>query len=152
MAYYDGLIATNNESIAVIQKEINRLSTAIEEKQKNIDARYDLIKQRMLDEQATLGTNMELEIIMGANDLVDMLRKIDGLAKITESDKKEIEIIKEEQAKLKLDKSEQDRLKEEAETVKRENEQNRRNIEVLKEAQDAAIAYYQQQMCIRDSL
>ena len=74
-----------------------------------------------------------------------MLRKIDGLAKITESDKKEIEIIKEEQAKLKLDKSEQDRLKEEAETVKRENEQNRRNIEVLKEAQDAAIAYYQQQ-------
>ena len=51
---------------------------------------------------------MELEIIMGANDLVDMLRKIDGLAKITESDKKEIEIIKEEQAKLKLDKSEQD--------------------------------------------
>ncbi|EDP11954.1 murein hydrolase activator EnvC family protein [Amedibacillus dolichus] len=145
MAYYDGLIATNNESIAVIQKEINRLSTAIEEKQKNIDARYDLIKQRMLDEQATLGTNMELEIIMGANDLVDMLRKIDGLAKITESDKKEIEIIKEEQAKLKLDKSEQDRLKEEAETVKRENEQNRRNIEVLKEAQDAAIAYYQQQ-------
>ena len=58
----------------------------IKKKQKDIDQRNKIITDRMLDEQAVTGTNMDVEVIMGSKDLVDMIRKVDGLQRITDSD------------------------------------------------------------------
>ena len=65
----------------------------------------------MKDDQAYIGTNMSLEIVMGAQDLTDMVRKMDGLRRIDEADQKEIKIILEEKEKQDLQKKEQVRLK-----------------------------------------
>ena len=47
----------------------------------------------MKDDQAYIGTNMSLEIVMGAQDLTDMVRKMDGLRRIDEADQKKLKII-----------------------------------------------------------
>lgn len=72
--------------------------------QRSIDERNAIIIKRMQDEQATIGTNMSLEIIMGSQDLLDMIRKIDGLNRINEQDQREIDKIKEEKQEQNLQK------------------------------------------------
>lgn len=143
--YYNKSIEINEANIRTISAQIEALDISIAKKQEEIDKRDNLIKGRMLEEQANLGTNMEIEIIMGANDLVDMIRKVNGLQKITESDQNEITVIKKEKAKLDLDKSEQKRLKEEAEAKKAENVKNRDAVESLTQQQKKLLATYQQQ-------
>lgn len=143
--YYNKSIEINEANIRTIATQIEELDTSIAKKQKEIDKRNDLIKDRMLAEQATIGTNIDVEIIMGASDLVDMIRKVNGLQKITESDQNEISTIQEEKKKLDLEKSEQKRLKEEAELKKQENEKNKEAIEILKSEQEKLLASYQQQ-------
>ena len=97
--------------------------------QKSIDERNKIIKDRMKDDQAYIGTNMSLEIVMGAQDLTDMVRKMDGLRRIDEADQKEIKIILEEKEKQDLQKKEQVRLKEEQEKTKEDNVKQKKQAE-----------------------
>lgn len=143
--FYDKSIEVNNANIRTIGEQIQTLDVEIEKKQVEIDKRNNLIKSRMKNEQAQLGTNTNVEIIMGANDLVDMIRKVDGLQKITESDQEEVKTIKAEKRKLDLDKNEKERLKQEAETKKAENEESKKNQEALKAEQEKLLSIYQQQ-------
>lgn len=143
--YYNKSIEINEANIRTINTQIEELDKNIAQKQKEIDKRNDLIKSRMLAEQATLGTNIDVEIIMGANDLVDMIRKVSALQKITESDQNEISIIKKEKKQLNLDKDEKKRLKDEAQLKKDENEKNRDAVKTLKDEQERLLAVYQKQ-------
>lgn len=138
-------IAINEANIKTIEAQIKILDTSIAKKQKEIDKRDNIIKGRMVSEQSTLGTNMDVEIIMGSKDIVDMIRRVEGLQKITESDQREIDIIKKEKAKLDLDKREQKRLEKDAEDKKAENIKNRDAVDTVKKQQEEVLNTYRQQ-------
>ncbi len=135
-------IKINNENIQTIQKEIVSLDKKIEQKQKDIDERNKIIVSRMLDEQVNNGTNMEVDVLMGSKDLVDMIRKMEGFRRITESDQVEIEKLKEDQRELNLQKNEQTRLKEDAEEKKKENEKSKKEAEDAKKQQNELLKDY----------
>lgn len=145
IAEYQKNIEINDANIRTISEQIVILDENIRLKQEAIDKRNKLIVSRMQAEQVSLGTNVNIEIIMGANDLMDMIRKVNGLQKITDSDQGEIATIKEEKKALDLDKSEQNRLKVDAEVKRAENVQNMAGVEAVKAEQEKAIAIYQQQ-------
>lgn len=138
-------ISLNEANIRTIQNEIVKLTTEIKQKESDIEKRNKLITERMLDGQASVGTNANVEILMGASDLIDLIRKAEGLQKITESDQKEIETLKEEKEQLNLAKNEQDRLKEDEETNKQQNEKDKSSAEEIKNQKEKLLSEYQSQ-------
>lgn len=138
-------ISLNEANIRTIQNEIVQLTTEIKQKESDIDKRNKLITGRMLDGQASIGTNANIEILMGASDLIDLIRKAEGLQKITESDQKEIDTLLEEKAQLDLAKNEQNRLKEDEESNKKQNEKDKNSAEEIREQQQKLLNEYQSQ-------
>lgn len=135
-------IALNDASIRLIETEIEKLTIEIDAKVADIEKRNALITERMVKEQASVGTNINIEIIMGAKDLIDLIRKVDGLQKITESDQNDIKKLLEEKALLDLQKQEQDRLKQTQEDQKKENEASKQEAEDVKAQKDALLGEY----------
>ena len=151
------LIASINKKIEINEANINKINSEIkilDEKilklQKSIDERNKIIKDRMKDDQAYIGTNMSLEIVMGAQDLTDMVRKMDGLRRIDEADQKEIKIILEEKEKQDLQKKEQVRLKEEQEKTKEDNVKQKKQAEQVKKQKQELIKKFREQEAALD--
>lgn len=138
----DERIAENEESIAIIDEQIMILDEEIEMKQESIDQRNAIIVGRMRDEQDNIGMNMSLDVIMGANDLVDLIRKLDGLQRINENDQQEIDKIKVEKADLDWKKSEENRLKIDYEEKVAANESEQEAAEVVKTQQEELLQEY----------
>lgn len=143
-------IEINDANIKKINNEIKVLDKEILKLQKSIDERNQIIKDRMRDDQAYVGTNMSLEILMGAQSLTDMIRKMDGLRRIDEADQKEIEIILKEKEKQDLQKQEQVRLKEEQEKAKEDNIQQKKQAEQVKKQKEELIKKFREQEAILD--
>ncbi len=141
---YTDKIAENDQLIEKIQAEVTKLEEQVAETQKDIDARDELIRNRMRSEQASVGTNMYVDFIMGASDLIDLIRIIEGMERITISDQEQIEALEEDRSKLERDKSEQERLRTEQEDRRRENEIARQSAEVAKKNQEDLLAAYHQ--------
>ena len=135
-------IQKNEEAILQIQGVIEQLDLDIAQTEADIEKRDKQIKDRMVSEQVSIGTNAYVEFIMGAKDLLDMVRIVDGIARITENDQDEIKALEEDKAKLDQQKNEQERLKEDQEQTKRENEENRAVALKAQEAQLALQAEY----------
>lgn len=138
-------IELNDANIRTIQAAITKLDGEIKQKEADIKKRNDLIKKRMVEGQATIGTNTNIEILMGASDLVDLIRKAEGLQKITESDQNEIAKLNEEKAKLDLDKSEQTRLKEDEADKRKQNEKDKKEAEDLLKEKEKLLNEYRKQ-------
>lgn len=138
-------IAMNEASIRLINSDIKKLDTKIKALQTSIDERNAIIIGRMQDEQASIGTNMSLEIIMGSQDLLDMIRKIDGLNRITEQDQTEIDKIKEEKQEQNLQKSEKVRLKNALEETKKNNEKAKKEAEEVKKQKQVLLDKFRKQ-------
>ena len=60
----------NEANIRTINGQIEKLNLEIKKKQKDIDQRNKIITDRMLDEQAATGTNMDVEVIMAPRTLL----------------------------------------------------------------------------------
>ena len=67
-------IAQNEATIKQIQGVIEQLQVEIKQTEADIDLRDRQIKDRMVSEQVSIGTNAYIEFIMGAKDLIDMVR------------------------------------------------------------------------------
>ena len=111
-------IQAKEESIQTIEKSIQDLVAQIEAKQAEIDEWDAQIKSRMQSEQTTIGTNIVIDLIMGSDNLNDMLRRISGVERITEDDQDQIEKLNELKAELELQKSEQERFRKRNEGAK----------------------------------
>lgn len=138
----DAQIAKNEAAIEQIQGVIENLLVEIKKTEIDIELRDHQIKDRMVSEQASIGTNVYVEFIMGAKDLVDMVRIVDGIARITENDQDEIKALEADKAKLDQQKVEQERLKSDQETAKKENEKNRAVVVRAKEVNEILINEY----------
>lgn len=138
-------IKINEDNIKTINKQIDSLKVKIKEKEDDINKRNKIITDRMLSEQGTLGTNIDIEIIMGSKDLVDMIRKIEGLQRITDNDQDEVAKIEKEKAKLDLQKSEKDRLKKDSIEKKEENEISKKENERVESQKKTLLDDYLKQ-------
>lgn len=135
-------VEEKNDAIAKIQKNIKLLDQDIAHKEKEINKWDQQIKERMLSEQASVGTNRYVDMIMGASDLRDMMRTLEGLQRITESDEQQIEHLEKEKKELDQKRSEQNRLKEEEEEQKESIEAEKQQLEEVKEANEHLIVEY----------
>lgn len=142
----EGQIQEKEEALQTIQEQIKKLDTEIQKKQAEIDAWNEQIVSRMKEEQSNTGTNMVVDLIMGASDLNDMLRRITGLERITEDDQDQIEQLKELKEELDLQKSEQVRLEEDTQAQQDQLESQRQQAKQLEESYNQLAAQYQQKM------
>lgn len=135
-------IDIQQKNINMIKGEINQLDTKIKQIKKDINLRDQIVKKRMMDEQVNMGTNLQLELIMGSNDLIDMIRKIEGLQKITESDQKDIKKLLSDKKKLNLQKGEQKRLIEDAKVKQAEIKKKKESAENMKKEKERLVESY----------
>lgn len=129
------------ESIAI---EIENLQYEIEEKQAEIDAWQEQIKQRMQAEQVASGTNILIDLIMGASNLNEVFRRYSGIERITASDQDQIEQLNGLKSELQLKIGEQQRLNDEVESQKAQLEEEKAFVEELEYALSELEAQYQQ--------
>lgn len=139
------LIDENNAAIERISASIVALAEDIKQTEADIKKRDDQIKSRMVSEQASIGTNVYVEFVMGAKDIVELVSIADGIERITENDQDEIKALEADKAKLDQQKEEQERLKADQESARAENEKNRQSAEAAKATQEKMQAAYQAQ-------
>lgn len=116
-------IITAEKSVKNMQESILLLDAKIIEKQAQIKELDALVKARMENEQVSIGTNRYVDLIMGAKDVVDFIRIIVGIQRITSNDQRQIEEAIESRNELKLQQNEQARLSENLNEQIKQNEQ-----------------------------
>lgn len=139
-------IAVRQEAITQLETNIAALQQEIDQRQAQIDAWDAQIKSRMRSEQGSVGTNMLLDLIMGASDLNDMLRRLNGIERITEDDQAQIDELNQLKAQLELQKSEMDRLKQDNENQKAELEDQKAQAKALEDSYNQLVAEYEAQI------
>jgi len=83
-------IANIESSIAISEESINTLKVNIEARQVNINEIDAFIQNRMISMQSFVYLNSYIDFIVGAQDFVDLVRRIEGINDITNADKQEI--------------------------------------------------------------
>lgn len=116
------------QSIAIAEEEIYKLSLQIEEKEADIAIRDEQIKQRMVDTQSFVGVNAYIDVIMGASDLVDLVRRVSVLQDITSYEQDQIAELNQMIEALEFDKAESERIRQQAEDDKIVVEQTRNAV------------------------
>lgn len=139
-------IEEKQQSIAVLEGNIAQTQQQIEEKQQEIDAWDGQIKSRMRQEQAATGTNSLVDVVMGSKSLSDLLRKITGIERITQSDQAQIEQLNALKAQLEYTRQELERLHGELQNEMNDLEGQRQQAQQLEEAYQQLVAQYEQQI------
>jgi murein DD-endopeptidase MepM/ murein hydrolase activator NlpD len=138
-------ITTLSNSIISMEKSIVEIEANIIQLEANVEARNNTIKERMLALQGFINVNGYIEIIMGSSSMADLVRRIEGIKDITDSDKAIIIQIKEELEIIESEKIELDRQKE-ALVANRENIQlNQETLAGLKEQIEIIVAEFRKQ-------
>ena len=132
--------------IESVEANVNALQDLIDGKQGEINIWDDQIKNRMRSEQAGTGINKIIDLIMGAKDLNDMIRRITGLERITQNDQSqiaEINILKQE---LEDQQAEWQRLVDQANQHKENLETEQAKVEELKASLETLEIAYRKQI------
>lgn len=109
----DAQISTVEQSIAIMEENLNILALEIADKESDISIRDAQIRERMVSMQRFMGINGYIDFVMGAEDLVDMIRRATGVEKITSFDKDQIAALQTDIEALNRDKEELERQKQE---------------------------------------
>ena len=116
------LIDTLNDQVAALDADIKEKESQIAEKQKSIEANIEQLKQRVRAIYL-LGESSQLEMILGAQDMVDFLDKTELVRSISQHDQQVIQTLKTDMASIK--------------TQKEQIEQNRQNVAQAKKELDS---------------
>jgi murein DD-endopeptidase MepM/ murein hydrolase activator NlpD len=103
-------IEQKQQTISSLEENIAAIDVKIEQKQAEIDTWDEQIRSRMQGEQASVGINMVLDLLMGAQNLSDMIRRLSGIERITESDQSQVDELTALKEQLDFQKEEQQRL------------------------------------------
>ena len=115
-------IDTLNDQVAALDADIKEKESQIAEKQKSIEANIEQLKQRVRAIYL-LGESSQLEMILGAQDMVDFLDKTELVRSISQHDQQVIQTLKTDMASIK--------------TQKEQIEQNRQNVAQAKKELDS---------------
>ncbi|MEG0345753.1 MAG: peptidoglycan DD-metalloendopeptidase family protein [Erysipelotrichaceae bacterium] len=96
---------------AEIAANIKKLSSEIKVKIADIKKRDKEIKSRMLAMQPAASTNMYFDFIMGATDLIDFVRRTEGIKQLTSYDQEQIKKLDADKKALENNKKEMERQK-----------------------------------------
>lgn len=127
-------------SIIEIEASIAELDIEIARKEEDIALRDQQIKDRMVDLQSYVGVNAYIDIIMGASDLVDLIRRVSVMQDITAYEQDQIDALNADIEALALDKAESERLKQDLEDNKVMLDSQKATYEELRAALDAKMA------------
>ena len=114
-------IDTLNNQVAALDADIKEKESQIAEKQKSIDANIEQLKQRVRAIYL-LGESSQLEMILGAQDVMDFLDKTELVRSISQHDQQVIQTLKTDMASIK--------------TQKEQIEQNRQSVAQAKKELD----------------
>jgi peptidoglycan hydrolase CwlO-like protein len=138
-------ISTLNRSIVSMEKSIVEIEENIERLEASVEARNNTIKERMLALQGFINVNGYIEIIMGSSSMADLVRRLEGIKDITDSDKAIILQIKAELEIIENEKIELDRQKESL-LANRENiKMNQETLAGIKEQIEIIVTEYRKQ-------
>ncbi|MBS3991435.1 MAG: peptidoglycan DD-metalloendopeptidase family protein [Erysipelothrix sp.] len=138
-------ITTLSNSIISMEKSIVEIEANIIQLEANVEARNNTIKERMLALQGFINVNGYIEIIMGSSSMADLVRRLEGIKDITDSDKNIILEIKAELEVIENEKLELNRQKQ-ALLDNRENIRiNQETLEGIKEQIAIIVVEYQKQ-------
>lgn len=140
----DSNIQNYEQSINKIQEGLIILEASIIETEEDIKERDDLIKSRMVKEQVGIGTNTYVEVLMGSKDIVELIRMVDGIQRITENDQTEIEKLNADKEKLNVQKQEQERLKQDVIDKQNKIKEQKSIQEKARKEQEVLLAKYKQ--------
>lgn len=140
VAAINGEIASINNSIAASEEALSKLQTEISEQEEVVDARLNVVLDRMVDLQVIINTNKYVNILMGAEDFVSFIQKTKSVGEFTEQDNEKISELNEAIAKLETDKEEQNRIKEMQEVQKSELVAKQEDAKAIADANEEVYA------------
>ena len=138
-------ITTLNRSIVSMEKSIVEIEANIERLEHSVETRNNTIRERMVALQGFITVNGYIEIIMGASSMADLIRRLEGIRDITDSDQA---IILQIQAELEIIEDERIELDRQREALLANRENIRLNQETLaglKEQIEVIVAEYRRQ-------
>ena len=138
-------IAAIEQSIIDIEISIGELEIEIAKKEEDIRIRDQQIKDRMVDLQSYVGVNAYIDIIMGASDLVDLIRRVSVMQDITTYEQDQIAALNIDLEALALDKAESERLKQDLIDNQTMLDSQRTTYQGLKDALDQKMLELQEQ-------
>ena len=144
-------IDVKDSEILKLEKQIEKLETSIKEleneiavKEADIEIRDAQIKERMIQTQTFNQSNGYIDFLMGAQDFVDLIRRISVMNQITEFEQNQIELLNNDIALLEHDKQEIVVKKESVEAQKKVVDDAKQELVEYKNRQTTLIAQYKQ--------
>jgi murein DD-endopeptidase MepM/ murein hydrolase activator NlpD len=134
-----------NNSIISMEKSIVEIEANIVQLEANVEARNNTIKERMVALQGFINVNGYIEIIMGSSSMADLVRRLEGIKDITDSDKNIILEIKEELEIIENEKLELDRQKQALLDNQENIRLNQETLAGIKEQIEIIVAEYRKQ-------
>lgn len=130
------------KDIRVIEKNIAEITQQIADRERRIEELNNGIKERMVVLQARVSLNSYIGFIMGANNFVDLLRRISAINEFTDYDVSKIREMEEEKAKLEEDKIALQAQKDEQVKKRAELEDYKADMYVLRQQAEELIAEF----------
>lgn len=138
-------IAELNSQISVKEEEIRVKEEEIAINEKEVEALKAKIKDRMVASQSTMKLNQYLDIIMGAKDFNDLIRRTNGVNDITNHDEQIRLSLKDLIDKLTEDKASLEVVRAELEVDKASIVEKQNQIIVVRHTAEIAKAEYMKQ-------
>lgn len=142
--------------IKTIEENINQITLEIIEREKKIEELNDGIKERMVALQARVSLNSYIGFIMGANNFVDLLRRVSAINEFTDYDVSKIREMEAEKELLEADKRELQNQKDERAKKRADLEAYKTDLYTLKRRAEELLAEYRRKEAelnrVRDNL
>lgn len=129
--------------IDAIQVQIDALEVEKVQKQEEIDDWKEQIEKRMQEEQVSSGTNVLIDLLMGASNLNEMFRRYNGIERITASDQDQIAVLDKLKQELDMKIQEQEQLSQRATQQKEQLETEQAFVKELENSLNVLETQYQ---------
>lgn len=139
-------IASKETVISQMESSIASIQEKIDKKQAEINVWDAQIKERMKSEQSSVGVNLIVDIIMGSSSLEDMVRRLNGIERITQSDQSQVNTLNEMKAKLDFQKEELVRINTCYIEEKNNLDQQKQQAQVLESSYTKLVEEYEKNM------
>ncbi len=138
-------ISVFDRSIERMQNSIEQLILEIEALEETIKIRDETIQERMIAMQGFFSINGFIEIIMGASNFTDLVRRFEGIRDITYYDNEQIKLMQAEIEKVESDKIELERQRNVLEDNRLNVLSNQATVLEMKEQVEEIIVEFRRQ-------
>lgn len=135
-----------SESISIIEENILVLNETIEKRTQEIGEVNELIKKRLVSQQANLHTNSMVEFLFGGNSYTDLARRAHTVDQMTRQDQEQMDWFVAEKEQLEDDNEELNRQQVVLEDSLANQNELKGALEVAKAENEKTIEIYQEEV------